>query len=385
MLQVNMQPYASDALEDAMNLAQIKALNSFTFSDCMNYLNYAWSDIYNRIACIDDGYYAETIRLTSKLTILPPYVKNSIQIYRAQSPAGFNRQVYRESGPADLNSSGTYSIKGFELWCPDAVMSSIWLRYIPACPMLFFTHHNRDPKIYEDDIVPVINKLYSVWELQYSLSNEQTAFSAQLKSRADHVTIIDITEKILPEEGGVTLSNDELLNSQNYYVTYMSCDYPYIFVSFKHKVTGEYISGFFDKDILDDTKTQEDCWNEYNPFAYTGRMSNVEYVKCKFNDKTGMGVIVRDYNDPVDKDHKYTLKELGWTPDTLLQYPKPEMYRYLVARLADKFSALNESNILGVQKELTEAKYAFEACLETNKSSFKRITNVNVSTVADFL
>ena len=40
MLQVDVCPFASDALEDAMRLAQTKALNSYTFSDCLNYLNY---------------------------------------------------------------------------------------------------------------------------------------------------------------------------------------------------------------------------------------------------------------------------------------------------------------------------------------------------------
>ena len=53
MLQVNVKPFASDCLEEAMALAQIKALNSFTYSDCLNYLNYAWSDIYSRIAGLD--------------------------------------------------------------------------------------------------------------------------------------------------------------------------------------------------------------------------------------------------------------------------------------------------------------------------------------------
>ena len=67
MLQIDTRAYASDALEDAMRLAQIKALNSFTFSDCINYLNYAWSDIYSRMAMIDDGYYGVNVQLTEEL------------------------------------------------------------------------------------------------------------------------------------------------------------------------------------------------------------------------------------------------------------------------------------------------------------------------------
>ena len=92
----------------------------------------------------------------------------------------------------------------------------------------------------------------------------------------------------------------------------------------------------------------------------------------------------KNYND-LKEDGTPVIKELGWTPDTVLKYPIPEMYRYLVARLAEKFSALNESNVLGVQKELTEAKYAFEAYFEKNKSAWKRINNVNPATITDWL
>ena len=61
------------------------------------------------------------------------------------------------------------------------------------------------------------------------------------------------------------------------------------------------------------------------------------------------------------------------------------MYRYLVARLADKFSALNESNVMGVQKELVEAHYAFEAFIAKDKSAFKRINNANPASIGDWL
>ena len=40
---------------------------------------------------------------------------------------------------------------------------------------------------------------------------------------------------------------------------------------------------------------------------------------------------------------------------------------------------------MGVQKELVEAKYAFEAYLDKNKSAWKRINNVNPATIADYL
>ena len=54
MLQIELKRYASDALEDAMRLAQVKAMNSYTFSDCFDNLNYTWADIYNRIALTVD-------------------------------------------------------------------------------------------------------------------------------------------------------------------------------------------------------------------------------------------------------------------------------------------------------------------------------------------
>ena len=158
-------------------------------------------------------------------------------------------------------------------------------------------------------------------------------------------------------------------------ICYLSCDYPYIFVTYVHSITGEHLSGFFDHD-------GQFC--VYNPFDFTGRNSDVEYIDCKWNDKTGMSVFIKDYND-LDENGLPRIKELGWTPDTKLNYPIPEMYRYLVARLADKLSALNESDIAGVQKELVEAKFAFEAFLDRDKSAWKRITNVNPATISDYL
>lgn len=116
MLQVNVKPFASDCLEEAMALAQIKALNSFTYSDCLNYLNYAWSDIYSRIAAIDDGYYAKTVQIKEKHTVLPKYVKNTMLIYKSREAFGSPRNVFRESGNADMNGYDTYHIDGVNLY-----------------------------------------------------------------------------------------------------------------------------------------------------------------------------------------------------------------------------------------------------------------------------
>ena len=482
MLQVDVCPFASDALEDAMRLAQTKSLNSYTFSDCINFLNYVWSDIYSQICMIDSGYYSKTVRLTKKLTKLPRFVKNSVMIYNAQSPQDHNRILYRQANNMELLDRYTYLISGTDLWCPDAEHSSVWLEYCPQPAQIFFTHHNRDPKLYPDGHDVERNSIYNLYQLvgdstlnvsDKTVTQEQIASVKRwvLKHRNPlNTEEIDITAYVIQpgDENGT------------WELKYITCDFPYIFCSYQHSVTSEWKSGFFDKDMQ---------WTDYNPFEWVGRNDNVEYLECHYNDKTGMGVIVRDWNDfdeilldterlpekinsviyvenyfeykcsdgtvakmtqgywynryatdynyekvpsvidlPVDpvtglptdpddgdvvnfngtikrytvaegwkevnnnnidhvaqKEERPRIKELGWTPDTKLVYPAPEVYRYLVARLAEKFSALNESNIMGVQSELADARFAFQAFLKKDKSAWERMRNVNPATVTDWL
>lgn len=359
MLQVNMQNYASDALEDAMRLAQTKALNSFSFSDCLNHLNYVWADMYQRICEIDEGFYSKTVRITQKLTKLPPCLKSTIRIYAAQQPVGFNRDVFIESGYNDLMSRSTYHISGFDLFCPDAEFRTVWLNYIPIQPQIFFTRNNRDPKLYEE-FDPVINLDYGM----YTLNEIDGSYIMRNKNPTAAIPELDITKFIF--------------FGDDFDITYISCDYPYIFVSYRNKYTGKYCSVIY-KDIFNDQS-----YVVYNPFDFTGRPSNVEYLKCVYNDKTGYGAVIRDYND-LDANGNARIKELGWTPDTLLCYPCPEMYRLLVARLADVFAAINESNVMAVSKELTSATYAFNAYCSKDKSAWKRIDNVTGPTITDLL
>lgn len=379
MLQVNTRHFASDALEDAMRLAQTKALNSYTFSDCLEHLNYCWSDIYSRVACIDDGYYGTNVRLTKKLTKIPPFIKNSVRVYYAQNPTSGGRVPLRSAGDSDLGASGIYKVSGTDLWCPDAEGRTVWLYFVPACPQIFFTHHNRDPKLYEHGHAVVRNTRFNLFNLKgYDENDEEVDIAAETTdittvkrwSMVHRGTLAeeDVTELL----AAAPMDDDE---DGEWLISYISCDYPYIFVTYRHSLTGEHLSGFFDADK---------SFNVYNPFAFTGRNSDVEYVECHWNDKTGMGVVIKDFND-LDELEEPRIKELGWTPDTRMDYPVPEMYRYLVARLADKLSALNESNVMGVQKELVEAKYAFEAFLDRDKASFKRIVNVNPPTIGDWL
>jgi hypothetical protein len=277
-------------------------------------------------------------------------------VYASQSPVGFNREIFRSSGYNDLQSYSTYHISGFDLYCPDAERRHVWLNYIPIQPMIFFTMHNRDPKLYET-FDKVQNLIYNMYELIIGTIPGGKTYTMRHRNLTTGIEI-DITDIIIKEDWDIT---------------YISCDYPYTFISYKHKITGDFHSGFF-KDIIGNSE-----WIDYNPFAFTGRDSNVEYYKTNWNDKTGMGVVVKDYND------SERFKELGWTPDTMLAYPSPEVYRLLVAMLADKFAALNESNVMGVQKELVEAQYAFNMFLKKDKSSWVRIDNINSPTISDLL
>jgi hypothetical protein len=396
MLEINVQPYASDALEDAMSLSQTKALNSYSWSECLNYLNYAWMDMYKQIALIDEGYYSKTIRLTRKLTKLPAHVKNSIQVFATQHTNNYNREVFRASGYNDLNGWNTYHISGFDLYCPQAERRTVWLTYLPQEPMIFFTRNNRDPKLYEDYTkTDKRDQTYSMWEVQIKsrttskyyidtdVENQGTPYQANVimhyRNPMANLADVDITqvfERAIGYDDGVKKFESEWV------LTSFICDYPYIFVTYHHKYTDEHYSGFFRN------LPESEEFVEYNPFAYTGRNSNVEYLAAKWNDKTGLGVFVKDWNDLYVNKLNQTvprIKELGWTPDTLLIYPTPEMYRLLVARLADKFAALNESSIMGVQKELVEAEYGFKAFLGKDKSSWVRITNVNGPGITDWL
>ena len=475
MLQIDVCPFASDALEDAMRLAQTKSLNSYTFSDCLNFLNYVWSDIYSQICMIDSGYYSRTVRLTQKLTKLPRFVKNSVMVYSAQTQTDYNRLVYRQSGESDQTAAGTYRISGTDLYCPDAERRTVFLEYCPQPSQIFFTHHNRDPKLYPDGHDLVRNNIYNLFvlkaydendnEINYSdiTVSQDTIASAvkwKLVHRVNTENVQDITDLLVKPEDTET---------GKWELKFVSCDFPYIFCSYQNSITGEWHSGFLNRELE---------WTDYNPFEWTGRNDNVEYIYCKYNDKTGLGVIVKDWNDLETKmlnieqlpsksgsvifvenafeykgtngtvtkftqgywynryntDYNYTqvptvetlpadpdvndvvnlegelkkfdgeewvevtgvinvaqtetsprVKELGWTPDTRLVYPAPEVYRYLVARLAEKFAALNESNIMGVQSELTDARFAFQAFLKKDKSAWERMRNVNPASINDWL
>jgi hypothetical protein len=363
-------------------------------------------DMYQQIVFVDAGYYSRTVRLTKKLTRLPICVKNSIKVYAAQQQNSYNREVFRASGTNDLQGWNTYHISGWDLYCPDAERRTIWLNYVPQQPMLFFPMNNRDPKLYTDkdnfpEKVIALAQNYNLWRVSIEPIEPGTEhyvyvnmnhnndvpgkyrINFHYRNDAAHIADVDATTIFQRAYGYSPILGTRV--EPEWSILSFICDYPYIFVTYRHIITGECLSGFYK------TLPEDNEFIEYNPFAFTGRNSDVEYLQAKWNDKTGLGVIIRDWNDMYvndqDKLHlpQPRIKELGWTPDSLLVYPGPEMYRLLVARLADKLASLNESEIMGVQKELTEAEFAFKQFLGKDKSSWVRIDNVNGPTIGDWL
>lgn len=346
--------FASDALHDAMMMSQTKAINSYSFKDCLNYLNLVWRDIYQRLNRVDTGYYTKTVRLKEERTRIPPFVMNTVKVFAAQSPGALVLDKYKQSGNSDRNAYKTYSISGDSLLCPDAVRRTVWCTYVPQPPILFFTKNNRDPRIVEAQVKEQSN-VYGMWLLQVQSGNRYVLRYRKSNTMPD----LDITESIL-------------FLGEDWTVEYLNCDFPYAFISYKNTISGEYVSYIFRDLSTNITKS------EYNPYAYTGRESNVEYYKTWWNDSTGLGAIFLDHRDN-------KLKEMGYTPDTELDYPVPEMYRLLVCKLARKFAEYNESELMLVSSELADAEFAFDTYLCRDQSSFSRIDLMNTGALADYL
>jgi hypothetical protein len=274
-------------------------------------------------------------------------------------------------------------------------------------PMLFFTRNNRDPKLFQPNEHATVRsadlQLYRLHVYKPGLVPGAAPVELAIEGNATPADLLEATifelkhKNVTQSDLNMDITDSILYRGDAWKICYISCEFPYIFVTYKHIISKEYHSGFFSAILSNPDFT------EYNPFAYIGKNSNVEYVETHWNDKTGMGVVIADWNDLIelpefsplnpparyiqkgDKYYEPRYKELGWTPDTLLIYPAPEMYRYLVAMLAEKLAALNESEVMGVSKELVEAKFAFEAFLAKDKSAWVRLTNVNGPTLADML
>jgi len=315
---------------------------------------------------IDDGFYSTTVQLKDELTHLPPFVRNTVKVYHAQEVVGFNRQVYKEAGMRDMVSVGTFHISGNDLYCKDALSRIIWLSYVPEPPFLTFTKNNRDPKILTEwtPEAETFQQRYGNFDVAYNDTYSSFIFT----NKIDPSIVNDLTF---------------LFVKDGYNIVYFGCDNPYIFVSYQHIATGDY-SSYIYKNVLG-TPTVD----RYNPFDYQGRPSNVKYLYSKFNDYTGMRTVIEDYDDMVyDVDtetYHPKIKELGWTPDSLIVYPNRILYNFLVANLAKRFATLNNSTIQGVEEKLASARYEMSAFLKKDKSGWGRIDNVTRPGIGDYL
>lgn len=403
---MRLESYASDVLEDAMILAQTKAINSFSFRDQMNTLTELWGYCYEKIALIETGYYSVCQRLTDELTHLPKHVRNSVQVFSARDPVGFTRRVYTASGMNDLTAPFTYHISGNDLYCRDVRQGRIvWLEFVPEPPFVTFTKNNRDYKIFEGDKIPykhgfrrptpselptnideqpeviragvfdptLYNYRYGMWRL----TGHGTGGGAI--NYHDNPSSIIFTKMVpdLNTSSEAVIDVTESLQRPDWRIITFILDYPYAFITYRHEVTGDYES-YISNNLLVGGDLRR-----YNPFDFTGRFSNVEFLTAKFNDYTGEGVTIKDHND-IQNDEP-VVKFLGFTPDTLMIYPTRIMYNYLVSHMAQRLAASNNSTIMAVELAVVQSEQEMAQFMKKNQSAWKKINNVTGPNMSDFL
>jgi len=297
-------------------------------------------------------------------------VKSAIKVYAAKDVVDFSRRVYKSAGQNDLRSPFTYHLSGNDLYCADAERRTVWLEYVPEPPLIMFTKNNRDPKILDRAPVVVDNYNYGPYKLLEEAGKnirelDEYRFLPRVHPDDDDVEAIDLTSRI--NRG-----------AEDFEITGLILDSPWMFISYKHRYNDER-QAFLVKNILN-----EFAISPYNPFDFTGRGTNIELITAKYNDYTGMGVTIYDYND-LDRSGNPVIKELGWTPDTLMTYPSRIMYNYMVATMAKRFAALNNSTIMAVEYAVIEAREEMSLWMKKDKSAWSRLNNVTGPTLADFL
>jgi len=373
---VQFQSYASDMLEDAMILAQTKAINSFSFRDTINSVSELWRYCYEKMAQIDSGFYSKTVRLTGglngepKLTRIPPHVMGSLRVYSARGPVGFSRRVYKQSGQNDMNSPRTFHISGNDVYCWDTDLTWVWCEYMPEPPFITFTKNNRDPKIFrEAPQAEYTQRNYGMFRLWGAYNGATAMTSAEVIARLNDLAVpITFMNRSTLE----VIDRTVAFRREGFEIVAFILDHPWCFITFRNIITDEHES-FVTQGVIEDIEH-----TRYNPFDYQGRGSNVQYLTAKYNDYTGMGVVILDYSDG-------QCKELGWTPDTLMRYPSRIMYNYMVATLAQRFAALNGSTIMAVEIALAQAQDEMGLWLKKNKSAWMRADNVTGPMLMDFL
>jgi hypothetical protein len=358
--------YASDLLEAAMELAQSKAINSYSFRDCMNWMTELWQNCYERMAQVDAGFYSRAERITKKLTHMTPFVKNTVRVYAGRDCNDENRIPYRQSSMTDLRASRTYHVSGYDLWVPDAEHRTIWCEYVPEPPFITFTKNNRDPRILSERPESVA---YILDGLRRTAGNRRYG-AYDFSGDGTEATPFKFTNKY---DTTISVEVNELFSWEYHELQTLILAYPYVFVSYRDIATDDWTSWIM-KDVLTNNSKIR-----YNPFDYQGPESRVRYVNVRWNDYTGMSAVIEDQNDDG------RIKELGWTPDTVMWYPSPIMRNYLVANLAKKFADLNSASIMAVDSEVASAKYQLDNFLQIDKSAWFRFDRVVGTTWGDIL
>jgi hypothetical protein len=337
--------YASDIINAAMRMAQQQALNSFSFRDCLQLLNQHWRYCYERMTQIEPGYYSVTVELTKELTTMPAIVFGTERVYRSMSPQGHGRIPYTKCGDRDMRSQCTYQISGSDLWCWDAGRVQdynpemhVWLNYVPQPKNIFFTAYNRDPEVITEvdrQIVPITDPrrwrygMYRLLLREYdpaprnvtdlpSIMPNPIPFTptppytpidpdAEVYLRKSFILQhmgnsnieFDITDILYrgPDHVAPYEFSDQQYISELYDIVALFFDYPYAFVSYQHRATGDYHSVIL-RDLLGSVQRYK-----YNPFDFTGRDSHVKYLDAKYNDDTGMGVVIQDFEDLYEYDY----------------------------------------------------------------------------------
>ncbi len=353
---VNEVVYASDLIEEAQTLAKTKAYNSFSFRELLGLLNNIYQYTYERLALVDDGFWSKTIQLTNVKTTLPPCVKNAIKVYTTMHPDGWDRIPYHPAGNRTMRDGLTFKVSGMDIFVRDAERRPVFCEYIPEPPLLYFTKNNRDPEMLDDYVAPNTLPQRQAYGRMCDLVHENGRWVLESLNMGV-LEPVDITEFI--EMPGYTL------------VTCIS-DCPYVFVSYVDDLRGEYVS-YVLKDLLGSMSR-----SRYNPFDYQGRSSKVRFYEAKYNDYTGMGVVIKDQEDG-------RFKRLGWTCDTIVTYPQAIMRHYIVARLAQRLADRNSTDVMEVERAVVDTERSLGQFIKRNQASFDRIQNVVGIHVSDYL
>lgn len=351
-----MTHFCSDIVKKAFRAAHQQAMNQFGFDDLRYIINQQWRYIYERIAQIDGGFYNQKVALNNRLTQMEPMVLRTVQVFREDPYTGI-REIFKHGDNTQYNSRRTYYIEGNDLYCQEAAYNNyIFCEYTPAPKELFFTMNNRTPEYLPQTYVPppITNRYHSYLLIQ-SGSNY---FLQHINNPSNTYDITPILSR------GIGTSNTL------YTIASVIPSYPYCFVSYKHNNSGEY-SSYILKNLLGAVER-----HYYNPFEYTGRHSNVKFIEAKHNEDNGMYCVVQDYDD-IDPNTGIVpaIKKLGWTPDTVIDFPHDCVFDLLVANTALRIANRNESEFKDIEYMVQKAELELNMWIKKDANNFYRINN----------